>query len=125
MTIAYWCVFAAVLLPFVFTLIAKSGGRYNNFSPREFLEKQEGYHKRAHWVQLNSYEAFPPFAAAVIIAHLTTVSQNTIDMLAVGFIVARVLYGVAYLANTATLRSLVWGAGFACVIALFVLSGMA
>src|SRR5690554_6389370 len=100
MTIGYWCVFAAVVLPFVFTLIAKSGGRYNNFSPRELLEKQEGYHKRAHWVQLNSYEAFPPFAAAVIIAHLTTVSLTDMDMLSVRSIVARELYGVAYLANS-------------------------
>src|SRR5690554_4529776 len=125
MTIAYWCVLAAIVLPYIFSLIAKSAGRYNNFSPREFLEKQEGYHKRAHWVQLNSYEAFPAFAAAVIIAHLCMVSQNTIDALAIGFIVARVLYGIAYLANKAALRSLVWGVGFACVIALFIYSGIA
>lgn len=125
MTIAYWCVLAAIVLPYIFSLIAKSSGRYNNSSPREFLEKQEGYHKRAHWVQLNSYEAFPAFAAAVIIAHLCGVSQYTIDVLAIGFVVARVLYGVAYLANQATLRSLVWGLGFASVIALFVFSGMA
>lgn len=124
MTIAYWCVLAAIVLPYIFSLIAKSSGRYNNYSPREFLEKQEGYHKRAHWVQLNSYEAFPAFAAAVIIAHLCLVSQSTIDTLAVGFIGARVLYGVAYLANKATLRSLVWGSGFACVIALFVFSAL-
>lgn len=125
MTIAYWCVLAAIVLPYIFTLIAKSSGRYNNAAPREFLEKQEGYHKRAHWVQLNSYEAFPAFAAGVIIAHLCGVSQYTINILALSFIIARVLYGLAYLADKATLRSLVWGIGFACVIALFVYSGMA
>ena len=70
MSIAYWCVLVAAAFPYVFTLLAKSSGRYNNSAPREFLEKQEGYHKRAHWVQLNSFEAFPAFAAAVIIAQI-------------------------------------------------------
>ena len=121
MTIGYWSVLVAALLPYVFTLLAKAGGRrYNNYSPREFLEKQEGYRKRAHWTQLNSFEAFPPFAAAVIIAHLTGVAQGTIDGLAIAFIVCRVLYGVMYLANQAALRSLVWMAGLGCVVALFV-----
>ncbi|MEK9711799.1 MAG: MAPEG family protein [Thalassolituus sp.] len=120
MTIAYWCVLAAAMMPFAFTGIAKfSGGRYNNYSPREFLEKQEGFRKRAHWAQLNSFEAFPMFAAAVIIAHLTGGEQGYIDTLAMAFIAIRVVYGVMYVANLAALRTLVWTAGIACVIALF------
>ncbi|MAD45706.1 MAG: hypothetical protein CMI02_19520 [Oceanospirillaceae bacterium] len=120
MTIGYWCVLAAAVLPYVFTLLAKSGGRYNNYSPREYLEKQQGLQKRAHWVQLNSFEAFPAFAAAVIIAHLSGGDQSRIDMLAMAFIVIRVIYGITYLANMATLRSVVWMAGMVTVIALFV-----
>ncbi len=120
MTLAYWCVLAAALMPFLFTGIAKfSGGRYNNYSPREFLEKQEGFRKRAHWAQLNSFEAFPMFAAAVIIAHLTGAEQDYINTLAIAFIGIRIVYGVMYLANLAALRTLVWSAGLACVIALF------
>ena len=120
MTIAYWCVLAAAMMPFAFTGIAKfSGGRYNNYSPRDFLEKQEGFRKRAHWAQLNSFEAFPMFAAAVIIAHLTGGEQGYIDTLAMAFIAIRVVYGVMYVANLAALRTLVWTAGLACVIALF------
>jgi uncharacterized MAPEG superfamily protein len=120
MTLAYWCVLAAALMPFLFTGIAKfSGGRYNNYSPREFLEKQEGFRKRAHWAQLNSFEAFPMFAAAVIIAHLTGAEQDYINTLAIAFIGIRIVYGAMYLANLAALRTLVWTAGLACVIALF------
>ena len=120
MTLAYWCVLAAALMPFLFTGIAKfSGGRYNNYSPREFLEKQEGFRKRAHWAQLNSFEAFPMFAAAVIIAHLTGAEQDYINTLAITFIGIRIVYGAMYLANLAALRTLVWSAGLACVIALF------
>jgi len=108
------------LMPFLFTGIAKfSGGRYNNYSPREFLEKQEGFRKRAHWAQLNSFEAFPMFAAAVIIAHLTGAEQDYINTLAIAFIGIRIVYGAMYLANLAALRTLVWSAGLACVIALF------
>lgn len=122
MSIAYWCVLAAALMPYMFTGLAKFGGgrRYNNYSPREFLEKQEGMQKRAHWAQLNSFEAFPAFAAAVIIAHLTGGEQSYIDMLAVAFIVIRVAYGIVYLTNQAMLRSAIWAAGVGCVIALFV-----
>ncbi len=120
MTLAYWCVLAAALMPFLFTGIAKfSGGRYNNYSPREFLEKQEGFRKRAHWAQLNSFEAFPMFATAVIIAHLTGAEQDYINTLAIAFIGIRIVYGAMYLANLAALRTLVWSAGLACVIALF------
>lgn len=123
MTIALWCVLAAALLPFVFTGAAKfGGGRYNNRKPREFLEKLEGWQKRAHWTQLNSFEAFPPFAAAVIIAEMLNAAQNKVDALAVAFIVLRVLYGVAYIADRQALRSLIWTAAFGCIVALFVLA---
>ena len=121
MTTAYLCVLAAALMPYVFTSLAKFGGgkRYNNYSPREFLDKQEGYQKRAHWAQLNSFEAFPAFAAAVIIAHLTGAEQSYVDTLALAFIGIRVVYGVMYIGNFAALRSVVWAAGVGCTVALF------
>lgn len=122
MTIAFWCVLLAALLPYVFTLIAKSAAGYNNHAPRDFLEKREGYHKRAHWVQLNGFEAFPPFAAAVIIASIANADQGNMNLLACAFIVCRILYGVAYLKDLAVARSLIWMAGLACVIGLFVIA---
>jgi uncharacterized MAPEG superfamily protein len=125
MTIAYWCVFVAGLLPFVWTSTAKGiGGGFkraeHNHNPREFLESLGGIAKRAHWAQLNSFEAFPLFAAAVIIAQLAGGAQPRIDMLAMAYIVTRVLHGVFYLTDKAALRSLVWFASMGCVIALFI-----
>ena len=120
MTTAYWCVLIAAILPYLFALIAKIGGApFDNNNPRAFLENTEGKQKRAHWTQLNSFEAFPAFAAAVIIAHLTGSAQATIDNLAMAFILFRILYGVFYIYDQATLRSVVWAGGFACTIALF------
>lgn len=122
MTLAYWCVLVAALLPIVWAGVAKAGGgrRYDNARPREFLAALEGYRQRANWAQQNSYETYPFFVAGVLIAHLAGGAQATIDGLAVGFVVARVLYGIFYITDRSTLRSLAWLAAFGCIIGLFV-----
>ncbi len=123
MTVACWCVLAAAVLPYAFTGLAKfTGGRFNNKRPREFLEQLEGWRKRAHWTQLNGFEAFPPFAAGVIIAQLAQAPQATVDKLALAFIGLRILHGAFYLADWHWQRSLAWFAGFGCVIALFIVA---
>src|SRR5690606_27565063 len=107
MTLAYWCVLAAVFIPILFVGYAKfTGGRYNNYKPREFLARLEGRQARARDAQLNGYEAFPPFAAAVIIAHQLAAPQFWVDLLAAAWIVLRLFYGLCYIANWAKLRSL-------------------
>jgi uncharacterized MAPEG superfamily protein len=125
MTIAYWCVLAAILLPYIWTGVAKftSGFRpRDNHNPREYLEKLEGPAKRAHWAQLNTFESIPGFMAAVIIAHLAGAPQSTVDAIAVTYIGLRLVYGVLYITDKARLRSLVWAGGVACIVALFVVS---
>ncbi len=122
MTIAFWCVLIAALLPYLATLVAKAGGeRYNNRDPRAWLERQQGLRKRADNAQKNSFEAFPFFAAAVIIAHLTQAPQERVDILAIIFIAARVAYLVCYLADLHWARSLVWMLGFVACLTIFVL----
>lgn len=125
MTTAYWCVFAAAVLPYAFTWLAKFTGprRYDNRAPRDFLEKLEGWRKRAHWAQLNSFEAFAPFAAAVIVAQLSGVAQDRVDLLATAFVALRVLFGAMYILDRPWLRSLAWGLAFSCVIVLFLSAG--
>lgn len=121
MTIAYWCVLVAIFLPIAWAGVAKTGARgYDNARPREFLARLEGRAARANHAQANSYEAFPPFAAGVVIAHVTGgADQATIDLLAVVFIVARIAYGLCYIADRSTLRSLVWLAGFGATVGLY------
>jgi uncharacterized MAPEG superfamily protein len=121
MTTAYWCVLVAMLLPIVWAGAAKAGaGNYDNARPREFLGALAGWPARANFAQQNSYEAFPPFAAGVIIAHACNAPQSVIDALALTFIGARVIYGLCYIADRSTLRSLFWLAGFGSTVALFV-----
>ena len=122
MSIAYWCILIAAILPYPIVMLAKASKSFDNSAPREQLAHAEGYRKRANWAQFNAFEAFPPFAAAIIIAQLQHAPQSTIDTLAVTFITMRILHAVFYVMNKPTLRSLVWALGFACVIALFVVA---
>jgi len=122
MTTAYWCVLAAALLPYFNVAFAKSRRDFDNAAPRAWLAGLEGWRARAHWAHQNAFEAFPPFAAAVIIAHLAQAPQGRIDTLALSFIAARVLYSLFYVLDKPTLRSIFWTAGFACVAGLFVIA---
>ena len=120
MTIAYACILIAALLPYLWTSIAKaSGARYDNRDPRAWLAKQDAPRvQRANNAQLNAFEAFAPFATGVLMAQLAGVDADRITVLAVAFVVLRVVHGIAYLAGIHLLRSLVWLAGLGCVIAL-------
>lgn len=121
MTVAYWCVLIAGLLPYLATGVAKAGGeRYNNRQPRVWLDRQQGFRGRANAAQANSFEAFPLFAAAVIVAHLTSAPQERIDALAIIFLVARVAYIICYIADWHWVRSIVWTVGFVATLTLFV-----
>jgi uncharacterized MAPEG superfamily protein len=119
MTIAYTCVLLIILFPYVFTFMAKAGTRYNNHDPRNCLEGLTGWRRRANYVQLNSFEAMPAFGVAVIISQLAHASQHSINILAVVFVIARICYGICYLTDKATMRSLFWFVGLGCVVGLF------
>jgi uncharacterized MAPEG superfamily protein len=115
-------VLVAALLPYLTVGGAKSMKGYDNAAPRTYLDRLDGWRARADWAHRNHFEAFPAFAAGVIIAQMKGTPQHLIDVLAALFIVARVAYTAIYVANLATLRSLVWLLGLVCVICLFVLS---
>lgn len=120
MTVAYWCVFAAIFFPYLWAMTAKSGPGYDNRAPRAYLAAAQGFRQRANWAHMNAFEAFPPFAAAVIIAQQLHANQATVDMLALGFVACRVAHGLCYVLDRATLRSAAFAGGMACVVSLFV-----
>ena len=120
MTIAYMCIVITVFIPIICAAYSKiTGKNYDNTLPREFLDKLEGKAKRAHYAQLNGYEVFPPFAAAVIIAHQLHAPQHLLNNLAMGFVGARILYCLFYISNVPNLRTLVWFLGLFITIAIF------
>ncbi len=120
MSIAYWCILIAAAVPYVWVSIAKAGGeRYNNRDPRGWQARQKNPRsQRAYAAQLNAYEAFPPFAASVLMAQFAQVDGQRIIWLAIAFIVFRILHGITYIADKDSLRSLAWFGGFFCVVGL-------
>jgi uncharacterized MAPEG superfamily protein len=120
MTIAYWCVLFMGLFPYVAAGIAKKGFEgYDNGMPRQWLAKQTGFRARANAAQANLFESLPFFFAAVIIAAMAHAPQGRVDLLAIGFVVARIAYLVCYVADWPTTRSVMWLAGLSCVVAIF------
>ena len=107
-------------MPVLTVAVAKWGRRdFDNAEPRAWLDKQQGFRRRADYAHRNHFEAFPFFAAAVLIAEQLQADAWRIDSLAIGFIVARILYTVLYLTDKPSLRSIAWVAGYVCVLALF------
>ena len=120
MTIAFACVLLMGLLPYVAAGIAKKGFEgYDNSLPRQWLAMQTGFRARANAAQANLFESLPFFFAAVIIASIAKAPQERVDLLAIGFVIARMAYLICYVANWPTTRSIVWLLGIACVVAMF------
>jgi uncharacterized MAPEG superfamily protein len=118
---------AAVLLagvmPWICVGIAKAGKRsYDNHNPRQWLAQQTGYRARANAAQANCFEAFPLFAAGILLALYAEVPSEQVDLYAGIFIAARVAYIAFYLSDQDKLRSLAWLVGVGCSVALLVAS---
>ncbi|HEY8876724.1 MAG TPA: MAPEG family protein [Roseateles sp.] len=127
MTIAQLCLLITCLLPMGCALMAKSkgfgkrrrDGGFDNNQPREWLAKLDGWQARANAAQANSWEALPIFIAGLFVAHQHQAAQASVDGLAVGFLALRLGFIAAYVADKATVRSLLWVAGLAACVALF------
>jgi uncharacterized MAPEG superfamily protein len=120
MRTALYCVLVAGLMPYLWTTVAKvAGPRYDNRDVRGWQSRLSGLPYRAHAAHLNSFEAFPLFAAAVLSAQLLQADAARVDTLAVAFVGLRLAYGAAYLMNLAPLRSLIWLGAMGCTIAIF------
>ena len=121
MNISYLCLLIAGLLPYAAICVAKARRDYDNRDPRGWLEKQTGFRRRAHHAHLNAFEAFPFFAAGVIVANLAQSSPGLTAALAAGFVASRILHLAFYLADQPTLRALAFTGGLVCAIGLFVI----
>ena len=121
MTIAYWTILVAAVLPYILTAIAKGGGGYDNRAPRAWTEGLQSWRQRADWAHRNAFEAFPAYAAAVLVAGRSNAAPGTIATLACVFIAARLGHAAAYIADQSSLRSVCWFIGFGCMLAILVI----
>jgi uncharacterized MAPEG superfamily protein len=121
MPIAYWCVLIAALLPIVWVSYSKSGAASDNQYPREEYDDLPPAKRRAYAAHQNAFEAFPFFAAAVIIAVTGGAAGGTLNLLAVLYILLRIGHGLLYIGNYSTPRSAIFGVALLVNIAIFVL----
>ena len=121
MTVAECCVFGAVMLYLLTIVPIKWFGfrSYDNSSPRDPAFYRDPIRARALAAHQNGIEAFPFFAAAVLLAEFRGAPQNFINELAVLFLIVRVAYVFTYLGNRPRLRSILWNIGFTINIAIF------
>jgi uncharacterized MAPEG superfamily protein len=122
-TVAEWCVFAALMLYLLTIAPIKWIGfrRYDNSKPRDPAFYEDPLRARALGAHQNGIEAFPFFAIAVLLAEFRAAPQNLINELAVLFLIVRVAYVLTYLGDRPRLRSILWNIGFAINIAIFFL----
>ena len=120
LTLAYWCVLGAALLPYLAAYIAKIGSfrLRDNQAPRDWMGRQAGWRARALAAQNNSFEGLPFFIGAVVIAHQLGAAQARLDMLAAAYVLLRIVYIALYIRGFGTARSTVWALAFAVNIAI-------
>ncbi len=119
MPIAIWCILVAALLPPLSIFPAKMNRNFDNARPRDPAFWQDGFRARAKGAAANGYEAFPFFAAAVLVALSQRGDPYWIDQLAVLFILLRLIFIGCYWTDRATPRSISWAASFLAIIAIF------
>lgn len=126
MSIAMLClIFAALMILLtkvpVAMAMAEDGG-YDNRHPRAQQARLTGFGARALAAHQNMLEAFPVFAAGVLLALWAEADAFWTTTLALAFVIARVVYTILYLADYPVLRSLSWGVGFGASLGLMVLA---
>ncbi len=126
MTIAELCIFASVML-YLLTIVpvkwisVGEDGRYDDERPHDPAFHRDGLRERAMGAHQSGIEAFPFFAAAVLLAEFRSAPQNLINELSMLFLVVRTAYVLTYVGNRPALRSILWAIGFLITVAIFFL----
>ena len=105
-------------MPYIaFSFVKGIDGR----QPRAGVGGLEGQAARAYGAQLNGFETFPLFAAAVIVSHIVGGPSTAANILAVVYVLLRVGHMAAYIADRQPLRSAAFTLAQLVAAAIFVL----
>ena len=130
MTIPFWCLVVAILIPYV---LAGVGGYYktrqfdqlDNHEPRTQALHLEAAGARTWAAQSNAWEALTVFAPAVIVAHLAGADAELSAVASVLFVVGRGLHSYFYIIDRPPFRSAAFTVGLLCSLWLFGLAAVA
>jgi uncharacterized MAPEG superfamily protein len=109
---------ASLWIPYVVAQVMTNGfltpGNYRDPTPRPVPP----WGKRADRAHLNAVEAFAPFAAVVIVAHLAGKADGATAWWAAAFFWLRVAHAVVYWFAVPFVRTLVFTGGFVAIVAI-------
>lgn len=108
--------------PFLLVGYARFQIGYDTSAPRTMFDKLPAYAQRATWAHQNSFEALTIYGLAALMAYASGVDSSWAQLVAIAFLIARLLYSVFYILNVPLLRSLMFGVGSICAWTLFILS---
>ena len=107
---------AALWIPYVVSQVKSNGmPNWRDPSPRPLPE----WGKRADRVYLNAVEAFAPFAALVLVAHVTGKADAMTAMWCMVFFWARLVHAIVYLLAVPVVRTVAFTVGFVAVAGIF------
>jgi uncharacterized MAPEG superfamily protein len=106
--VAYWILLAGALMPYPLVLVAKANRDYDNTDPRNPAAINTPLRRAAYGAHQNCLEAFPLFAAAVLLAGLRHASVDAVNLAACIWLAFRLAYAACYLTQRGSLRSLSW-----------------
>ena len=64
----------------------------------------------------------PLFIGAILVAEYMVIPQFYIMTLGIAYIILRIIYGICYLVNWATLRSIIWTLSMLCPVCLLLIT---
>lgn len=112
-----WIFLMAAFLPFVAAISAKAGGSlFNNHEPRQWLEQQSGWRRRANAAQQNTFESLPFFYAVMLYSLYKGIEIHTLLPWGYLWLALRLVYIWVYIKDWALLRSLIWTLALATLL---------
>ena len=117
MTIAIWCILVAGVLPYVaFSFVRRA----DVDEPRAHVADLDPRSVRALGAEMNAFEVFPFFAAAVIVAQVVAGARTFTDVAAVVYVLVRIGHLAAYLGRNQPARTAAFALGQVVAVAIFV-----
>ena len=110
---------AALWIPYIVGQVVANGflesQNYRDPTPRPVPL----WAQRANRAHLNSVEAFAPFAALVIVAHLAGAANEATAMWAAVFFWARLAHAIVFCLAVPFVRTVIFTVGFVAVLGIF------
>jgi uncharacterized MAPEG superfamily protein len=121
--LTYYALFTMALIAVQATAATVQRGLMAQLGPHEDLPKLTGMAGRLDRAQWNSIAALAMFAPAVLMLQKMGYSTPATLKVCFVFLIARIVYALAYAFNISGVRSAAWGVGFICTGWLYCLAG--